>query len=96
MFVVFISQQCVSEIVAVRLNDLDLIGKVIIKVGIDVPVHASILAVKPVWGPNVVNLLSRDVITLEQLARCPVNVTRSENPLETSWRFPVKNKSSVC
>ena len=65
VFVVFVSQQSVSEVIAVGLDDLNLFSEIVIEVCVGVPVHTSVLAVKPVRGPNVVNMPSGDVITFE-------------------------------
>ena len=95
VLVVFVSHQRISEVVAVRLNNLNLISEVVIKIGVDVPVHTSILSSKPVRGSNIVHTSAGKIVVFKQFARRPVNVARCKNPIKTSWGFPVKNEGSV-
>lgn len=85
VFVVFVSHQCISEVIAMRLDNLNFISEVVIKICVNVPVHTSILSSKPVRGPNIVYVSGGKIVIFEQVAGCPVNVARFKNPIKANW-----------
>ena len=77
LLVVPVSQQGVSKVIVVRLNDFNRIGEVLVEICFHVPAHAPALPVKPVRATNVVHTTTRKTIVKEG-SGAPVDLVRGD------------------